>query len=579
VPSLKFVSFVVAALVFVTACERSESRRFDPQNLFTEITHEVGFNAKPPAYPDGTFMTPEITPGGVAVFDYDNDGLQDILVVRHPSPLPWEEQLKASAPNRLYRQQADHTFREVPEAAGLGGKGYHHGVAVGDVNNDGFQDVYICNFAGPDEFFLNDGKGRFHDATDSAGFLRGKTSVLRSVANWSSTAAFFDADEDGDLDLFVVHFATFDAKKKCKASTAADEWDYCGPHTFPGQLATLWRNDGAGRFVDVTVEAGIKTPARGWGVIAADLTGDGKADIFQANDEEPNQLWVNQGDGTFVDEALLRGCALNAFGAVEANMGVAVGDVRNTGGSGFDLFSTHFAGETNTIWSSQGDGLFADTTSTAGMGMIDRPFTGWGCGFFDYDNDGFLDLAVANGRVTRGPVRPNANVGKFWNRFAEPNLLFRGDGTGRFTDISKTSGDFTTKLEVHRALAFADLRNRGSIDLLSVNLDNTLRVFRNDAVPAEHHWLQVLPMIGKREALGALVTIAYGGKRQSALCLRAYSYLASNDPRIHFGLGKVSKVDAIEIRWPSGTPKRERFKVPEVNRVLVVQQGSGESLR
>jgi hypothetical protein len=552
--------------------------KYNPQHLFTEITGEIGFDANPPPYPDGTFMTPEITPGGVAVFDYDNDGLQDVLIVRHPNPLPWEQQVKATAPNRLYRQQPDHTFREVPDAAGLSGKGYHHGVAIGDVNNDGVQDVYICNFAGPDEFFLNDGKGRFSDATDSAGFLRGKSPLLTSPDNWSSTAAFFDVDEDGDLDLFVVHFATFDAKRKCKASTAADEWDYCGPHTFPGQLATLWRNDGTGKFADVTAESGIKTPARGWGVIAADLTGDGKADIFQANDEEPNQLWVNQGDGTYTDEALLRGCALNAFGSVEANMGVAVGDVRNTGSAWFDLFSTHFAGETNTLWSSQGDGLYVDTTSTAGMGMTDRPFTGWGCGFFDYDNDGFLDLAIANGRVTRGPVRPNANLGTFWNRFAEPNLLFRGDGTGKFTDISKVSGDFASKIEIHRALAFADLWNRGSVEMLCVNLDNTLRVYRNDAIPPDHHWLQVLPMAGRREALGARVTIEYGGRRQSALCLRAYSYLASNDPRIHFGLGKATKADAIEVAWPAGSPRRERFKITEIDRVLVVQQGSGQAL-
>jgi len=257
---------------------------------------------------------------------------------------------------------------------------------------------------------------------------------------------------------------------------------------------------------------------------------------------------------------------------------VAIGDARNTGSGGLDLFVTHFAGETNTLWSAQGDGLYADTTSTAGMGLIDRPFTGWGCGFIDYDNDGFLDLAVGNGRVTRGPVRADANVGSFWNRFAEPNVLFRGDGSGKFTDVSKVSGDFTKKLEVHRALAFADLQNRGSIDLISVNLDNTLRVFRNDAVPTDHRWLQVLPMIGKREATGATVTISYGGKRQSALCLRAYSYLASNDPRVHFGLGKAEKVDSIEVAWPSGKPRRERFKVSDLNRVLVVHQGSGREL-
>jgi hypothetical protein len=582
-----------AAAVLFSACERKDPNlpangevpevpkavvqgTYNPEKLFTEITSEFGLPEQVPVYPDGTFMTPEITPSGVAVFDFDNDGLLDVLHVRHPAPMPWEQQIKSSEPNRLFRQQQDGRFVEVPDAAGLKGKGYHNGVAVGDVNNDGWQDVYLCNFGGPDEFLLNDGKGRFTDATAAAGFLKGATAVLTSPNNWSSTAAFFDYDADGDLDLWVAHFATFDPKKICKSNVNADELDYCGPHTFPGQLATLWQNQGDGAFLDVTTAAGIKAPGRGWGVIAADLTGDGHADVLQANDEEPNQLWVNQGNGTFVDEALLRGCALNAFGAVEANMGVAVGDARRTGH--FDIFITHLSGETNTLWAAQGEGLFADTTATAGMAASDRPFTGWGTGFFDFDNDGFLDLAAANGRVARGPVRPEAQLGQFWNRFGEPNLLYRGDGSGRFTDISKIGGSFTQRIEVHRALAFADLRNRGAIDLIAGNLDNTLRVHRNDAVPTGHHWLQVLPMVGKREAIGARITITAGGARRTGLCLRAYSYVSSNDPRVHFGLGSVTKVDDLEVAWPSGTPRRERFVVKEIDRDLVLRQGEGTPL-
>jgi hypothetical protein len=523
-------------------------------------------------------MAPEITPGGVAVFDYDNDNRLDILVVRHPPPAPWSEQAKASAPNRLYRQQPGGTFKEVPDAAGLAGKGFHHGVAVGDVDNDGDADVYVCNFGGPDEFFLNNGDGTFAGANDRAGFTAaGKANpLLASPDNWSSTAAFFDYDADGHLDLWVAHFATFDATKKCMSTANSEELEYCGPHTFPGQLATLYRNNGDGTFADVTKKVGIDHAGRGWGLIAADLTGDGLADVLQANDEEPNQLWVNQGDGTFVDEALLRGCAFNAVGSVEANMGVHVGDVRNTG-SALDVFITHISGETNTLWRDEGGGAFADMTSAAAMGPVDRPFTGWGTGFVDYDNDGVLDLAIVNGRVARGPVRPEADVGPFWNRFAEPNLLFRGDGTGKFTDVSNNAGDFTKKLEVHRALAFADLHNRGAVDLVTVNLDNTLRVFHNDAAPGNgNHWLQVLPMAGKRDAIGAKVVVTAGDWKQAGLCLRSYSYLASNDPRVHFGLGKADKVDSVEVHWPSGEPRRERFSVAGVDRVLVVRQGEGE---
>jgi hypothetical protein len=561
-----------------TSQSRSESVH-NPDHLFKQVTGELGFDESPERYPDGTFMAPEITPAGVAVFDFDNDGRLDILHVQHPPPTsPWEKQITLSAPNRLFKQRDDGAFEEVANAGGLAGKGFHHGVAVGDANGDGFADVYICNYGGPDEFFLNNGNGSFSDATSTAGFLSSSSAVLLSKDNWSSTAAFFDYDGDGDLDIWVAHFATFDPKRKCKTTTTSEELDYCGPHTFPGQLATLWQNDGTGKFTDITAKAGIVAAGRGWGVIAADLTGDGLADVLQANDEEPNQFWVNQGDGTFVDEALLRGCGVNALGSVEANMGVTVGDIRNTGKGAFDIYITHFGGETNTLWATQGDGLYGDVTGTSGMGLVDRPYTGWGCGFFDFDNDGVLDLAVGNGRVARGPVRPEAKVGPFWNLFAEPNLLFRGNGRGGFTDIGKMAGDFTKDLEVHRSLAFADLHNRGAVDLVTVNLDNTLRIFRNDAAPSTNHWIEVLPMLGKREAIGARVTVTSGDLTRSALCLRAYSYLASNDPRVHFGLGTRTRVDAVEVVWPSGAPNREQFESPTVDRVLVCRQGEGKAL-
>jgi hypothetical protein len=569
-------------------------------SLFNEVTAQVGLVEKPPRYPDGTYRTPEITPGGVAVLDYNNDGRPDLLVICHPPPGPYAEMIRSTAPNRLFAQQPDGTFKEVPGAAGLAGKGFHHGVAVGDVNNDGFSDVYVTNYASPDELFLNNGNGTFTDVTDRAGLIKmspeqaARGPQPRRVAvggpNWSSTAAFVDYDRDGNLDLFVAQFATFDPNKKCAGSASANDLDYCGPHTFPGQLATLYRGNGDGTFTDVTRQVGIDTPARGWGLICADLTGDGLPDFFQANDEEPNQLWVNQGvggggDARFIDEAVLRGCAFNAAGNVEANMGVAVGDVANAGR--LDLFSTHITSETNTLWMDQSGGSggggsgsggqWADVTATAGMGAIDRPFTGWGCGFLDYDNDGNLDLAVVNGRVAKGPVRPDSPVGPFWNKYAEPNLLFRGDGAGHFTDVSRDAGSFAARPEVTRALAFADLSNRGAFDLVTVSLDNNVRVYRNAAAAASgNHWLQVLPMTGRRDAIGAKVYLTAGGRKRLALCLRNTSYLAASDPRVHFGLGKIDKVDAIEIAWPSGTPAKERFDASGVDRLLVLKQGEGK---
>jgi len=566
----------VVALLAVAVISPFVAAEDAQKPLFKEVTAELGFPEKPPTYPNGRFQTPEITPGGVALLDYNNDGRLDILVICHPPPMPHAEMIRATAPNRLFRQEADGKFVEVEGAAGLGGSGFHHGVAVGDVNNDGFVDVYISNYGSSDQFFLNNGDATFRDATARAGFT--PMTSQQAERNWASTCAFFDYDRDGNLDLFVAHFATFDPNRQCVLSTTRNDREYCGPHEFPGQLASLYKGNGDGTFRDVTKQAGIDAPGRGWGLICADLTGDGWADILQANDEEPNQLWVNQQNGTFVDEAVLRGCAFNASGAVEANMGIAVGDLANS--KRLDLFITHIAAETNTLWMDQGDGNWIDQTAQAGMALIDRPFTGWGCGFFDYDNDGLLDLAIANGRVAKGPPRPEAEVGEFWNRYAEPNLLFRGDGTGRFADVTKNSGTFGSRLEVTRALAFADLSNRGAIDMVSVKVDNSLRIYRNEAAPAakEHHWLQVLPITGKRDAIGAKVFLTTAGKTRVALALRAYSYLSSNDPRVHFGLGKETAVESLEIHWPHGTPAKEKFKVDGVDRVMTVKQGEGEAL-
>lgn len=538
------------------------------KTLFTEITGEAGFEQNPKPYPDGTFNTPEITPGGIALLDVENKGRLDILMICHPAPGP--DQFKKTAPNRLFRQGADGTFTEVPNAGGLAGIGYHHGVAVGDIDNDGFPEVYVTNYASADQLFHNNGDGTFTDITAKANI----TSKIPPELNWASTAAFVDYDGDGFLDLVVVHFATFDPRKICQTSNDALDRDYCGPHMFPGQLLTLYHNNGNGTFTDVTRQVGLDTPGRGWGLIAAPITADGPPEILQANDEEPNQLWVNQGNGQFIDEAVLRGVGFNASGSVEANMGVTIGDVFNRGA--LDVFITHITTETNTLFKNNGDGTFADVTPTAGMGPIDRPFTGWGTGLFDFDNDGNLDIAVANGRVAKGPSRADATLGKFWSQYAEPNLLFRGDGNGHFTDVSASAGAFTQRPEVHRSMAFGDLFNRGRFDIVTMNLDNTLRIYRNDAASSTNHWLQVLPMLGKREAIGAKVYLTAGGKRRTAVCMRAYGYLASNDPKVHFGLGGITSVDTLEVVWPSGKPKREKFQVTGVDQVLKVRQGEGK---
>jgi hypothetical protein len=528
--------------------------------LFAEVTAALGLPPKTAAWPDGTFATPEITPGGVALFDYDNDGRLDIYQVCHGRPGRFDE----PAPNRLFRQEPDGSFREVPGAGGLNDAGYGHGVAVGDYDNDGYPDVYVTNF-GRDALYRNNGDGSFTNVTTALGMEGASAGPV-----WGSSATFVDYDRDGHLDLVACRFATFEPSRVCPSEDGKP--DYCGPAQFRGLGITLYRNNGDGTFADVTKRAGVDYPGRGWGVTCADLTGDGWVDIYVANDEERQNLWVNQRDGTFRDEAMERGVAYSGAGRPEAGMGVALGDIANDGR--LSLFITHIRNEKNTLYSPATNGTYLDRSAAARMAAVDLPYTGWGCGFVDYDNDGNLDVALVNGDVSRGPVHPKAVLGPFWNPYGQPNLLFRGDGAGRFTDASASAGDFADRVESTRGLAFGDIDNDGRVDLASNTTDNTLRVYRNVTPTAGAHWLRVRAMVDKRDALGARVEITGGGRRWTRLAQAGYSYCSSNDPRCHFGLGAVDRIEAIDVTWPDG--RRERFAAPGVDRDQTVRQGEGQ---
>jgi hypothetical protein len=549
----------LSPFLLLAACgrERHESGRA----VFVDVTAESGLPGAGASWPDGTYFLPEITQGGAGLFDCDGDGTLDLLHVRIPPPGGSESGIT----DRLYRQKpgASVRFEDVTEAAGLTESGFGQGLAVGDTDNDGDLDLYVANY-GADVFYVNAGDGRFTNTTEKAGLVED---------GWSIAAAFCDYDADGFQDLYVVHYQRFDAGKVCTDSSSRR--DYCGP--ILGDQDILFQNRGDGTFVDRTRQAGIVLPQRGsratgLGVAFLDLTRDGRPDIFVANDAQANQLWVNQGDGTFVDQGVQRGVAFNRDGRAEANMGVAVGDVN--GDLELDLFVTHLWGENNRLYLGTKAPVFRDFTIESGLSRTDLERTGFGCGFFDFDHDGDQDLAVVNGGVHRRAPLPGAPSG-FWADYAEPNQLYENDGNAVFKEIDDKAGTFASEVSMSRALAFGDLDSDGDLDMVVSHIDNSLRVFRNDAPTQGRHWLMVRAMTKGRDALGAQIRIRAGGREFLGVALASYSYGSSCDPRAHFGLGPIAAVEGITVLWPDG--QSETFPGTEVDRVLTLRQGEGRS--
>jgi hypothetical protein len=548
----------LGATLFVSGCGEAPGGEPDGEGLFRDATAELNLPVGDGTWPDGTYHVPEAMQGGVGLLDYDGDGRLDILHARVPRPGDPDERITP----RLHRQRADGRFEDVTAAAGLEVPAFGQGLAIGDIDNDGDPDVYFTNF-GPDRLFRNDGDGAFSDVTRAAGIAGNR---------WSTAASFLDVDADGFLDLYVVHYMRYDRNKVCADPSSRRE--YCGPRAFPGWGDALYRNEGDGTFSNVTQSAGITLPnkgarAHGLGILCTDLTGDGLVDVFVANDAQSNQLWVNRGDATFGEEGIQRGVAVSGLGQPEASMGVTAGDVDGDGA--IDLFMTHLWKENNRLYVREGV-LYRDTSQRAGLSGRDLQRTGFGCGFFDLDHDGDLDLAVANGAIRRRTRLPGAPEG-WWGAYAEPNQLFRNLGDGRFEELDQEGGAFTTQVEVGRGLAFGDLDGDGDLDLVQSNVDNSLRVYRNHAPPPGTHWLLVRALTRGRDALGAQVVVRTDEREQIGIVLAASSYCSSNDPRVHFGLGSATKVEEIEILWPDG--RRERFPGQGVDREVRLRQGEG----
>jgi hypothetical protein len=547
---------------------------------FEDVAAEVGLNFVHDAGPvDGNYFMPAIVGSGAAFFDFDGDGLLDIYLLNNGGP--------NGRPNQLFKQMPDGTFKDVSKGSGLDFSGHCMGVAIGDVNNDGHPDVLVTESPSPRgrgriRLFLNNGNGTFTDVTREAGLYN---------PLWGVSAAFVDYDRDGWLDLIVVNSVDYDDSWACSAANGTR--DFCSPKPFPGTVSRLFRNLGKElaaskaatpkgvpppvRFKDVSFESGIgRLPAPGLGVICADFDGDGWPDIFIANDGKPNHLWINQKDGTFKEEAVLRGVAVNAMGQPEANMGIGWGDVDGDGLQ--DVFVTHLNSETNTVWKQGPRGLFKDVTAASGMARPVWRGTGFGTMLADFNHDGALDAVVANGGVSKQPPIPGSELGSFWSMYAERNQLFVGDGKGRFRDLSpfnKGRKGLAERANIGRGLAIGDVRNDGTLWVLVTGVAGPVQLYRNVA-PKQGHWLVVRAYDAalKRDALGAEVTVRAGGRTFVRTAQSGGSYLCSNDPRAHFGLGPAERVDSIEVSWPDGS--KERFEGGAVDRPVLLTRGQGK---
>lgn len=522
---------------------------------FTDITSAAGITFKHALSPEKKYIAESMS-GGVALFDYDNDGYLDIFFVNSLTI----ELVKANKKTRsaLYRNNRDGTFSDVTDKAGVGDVGWGMGCAVGDFNNDGFDDLYVTSI-GPDHLFKNNGNGTFTDVTQKAGV---------SDPRFSTGAAFLDYDNDGKLDLFVANYVDFDINHlptfgegpTCQFKGVPVQ---CGPRGLPGAGDSLFHNNGDGTFTDVSKKAGV-ADSRGYyglGVIASDFDGDGWIDIFVANDSTPNFLYHNNGNGTFSEIGFESGTALDKNGNEQGCMGVTLGDYDHDGL--LDLFITNFDDEYNVLYHNAGRGSFVDVSYEAGVAMISLPYVGWGTKFFDYDNDGWLDLFIANGHAY--PQR---------DRYRQRELLFRNNRDGTFSEVAAQVGSALMEERASRGTAFGDIDNDGDVDIVVNDLDGLPQLLRNDG-GNKNNWIMVKTIGAKsnRNGIGAKVKIVSGDLILVDEVRSGGSYISQNDLRLHFGLEKRTVIDQIQVRWPSGAVDT-LTNVP-VNKIVTVKENKG----
>ena len=500
----------------------------------------------------------EVPGSGVALLDYDNDGWLDIYLLNGSTIAALKGQ-EAAPKAMLLHNNHDGTFTDVTAKAGVANERWGFGVAVGDYDNDGWPDMYVANY-GKNRLYHNNHDGTFTDVAEKAGVtLRG----------WSAGPSWGDYDHDGRLDLFVPGYAKFDPDHAQSCDFMGTKLS-CGPLGMEGEPDHLFHNNGDGTFPDVSLKAGVSDPKGYYGFASTfvDVDDDGWVDLLVANDSRPNFLYHNRHDGTFEENGYLSGFALTEDGRPMASMGIGVGDYDRDGK--LDFYVSNFSDDYSVLFKNQGNGILADVTYQAGLVEPTIPFLKWGTGFLDFDNDGLLDIFVANGHVF--PVVDKQNWGTTWAQ--RPQLFRNVDGT-RFQEVPPAPASGLADLLPARGAAFGDLFNDGHIDVVINNLDSTPTLLRN-VVKNGNHWV-TLKLIGgsksPRDAIGAKVFLTAGGVRQRADVFSGASYGSSSDLRVHFGLGKATRVERVEIHWPSGT--KQEFTLPHVDKIFTVDEAEG----
>ena len=524
-----------------TFAQRSSQEDASSATKFSDITSRAGVNFRYLSSHTSKKYLPETMGAGVALFDYDDDGRLDIFVV-NGAPIE-DPTTKGTIPrktgpqywNRLYHQKPDGTFEDVTEKAGLEGLGYGMGVAVGDFDNDGFEDLYVTEYGG-NHLYHNNGNGTFTDVTQKAGV---------GGAGWSTSAAWVDLDNDGFLDLVVLRYVEWDFDDIWCGERRDGYRAYCHPDYFKPVAPLVYHNNGNGTFTEVGEKLGLAKPAKGLGIAVADYDRDGHIDLFFANDSMVEYLYHNKGNGTFEEVGLLSGVAADMDGHTYAGMGVDFADYDNDGWP--DLVVTDLANQRYALYRNNRDGTFAYVSPGAGISRMTMTHSGWGVRFFDFDNDGYKDLLVAQGHDLDTIEKTSPNL-----RYREPLLLARNTGK-EFQDVTATAGAALQEAWVWRGLAVGDLDNDGRLDAVVTANDGPIRVLHNETVNG-NHWI-LLNLTGhksNRDGIGATVKVVTAEGAQYATVTTAGSYLSSSDKRAHFGLGRASVVQDIEIRWPSG---------------------------